>query len=458
MALTDATPIAAPRSRWRLPARVQAWRASEHAGAQRIAGTAFAIRVAGAGVIFLSQILLARWMGSHEFGRYVYAWTWLLLVGDIIHLGLPLAAQRYVPEYTQLGQFDRLRGFLLASRWLVFAIGTAVALAGAAAVRLLTPHLDGNVVLPLYFACVALPFYALSNMLDGMARSYDAINIALLPPFVLRPLVLIAVMAGAHFAGLTTDATAAMIAFAFATWATTLLQLVMLGRRVAASVPRGARSYDLRGWITAALPLIAVSAFFTLLTYTDVLVLQQFRPADEVAHYYAAAKTLALVAFIYFSVAAAVAHRFAGYHVAGDREALAAFAHRTVRWTFWPSLAATAAILALGLPILRLFGPGFAAGYPLMFVLAVGLVARASVGPAERLLNMLGQQRMCALIYGCAFAANLVLALLLAPRFGGMGTAIATSGAVVVESALLFVAVRRRLGVHLFIWRPRAAG
>jgi O-antigen/teichoic acid export membrane protein len=295
-------------------------------------------------------------------------------------------------------------------------------------------------------------------MLDGMARSYDAINIALLPPFVLRPIVLIAVMAGAHFAGLVTDATAAMIAFAFATWATTLLQLVMLGRRMARSVPRGARSYDLKGWIAASLPLIAVSAFFTLLTYTDVLVLQQFRPADDVAHYYAAAKTLSLVAFIYFSVAAAVAHRFAGYHVAGDRDGLAAFAHSTVRWTFWPSLAATAVILALGQPILHVFGPGFTVGYPLMFVLAVGLVARASVGPAERLLNMLGQQRMCALIYACAFAANLVLALLLAPRFGGMGTAIATSGAIVVESALLFVVVRRRLGLHLFIWRPRAAG
>ena len=57
-----------------------------------------------------------------------------------------------------------------------------------------------------------------------------------------------------------------------------------------------------------------------LLTYTDVLVLRQFRPPEEVAHYYAAAKTLALVAFIYFSVAAAVAHRFAAYHVAGDRD------------------------------------------------------------------------------------------------------------------------------------------
>ena len=63
--------------------------------------------------------------------------------------------------------------------------------------------------------------------------------------------------------------------------------------------------------------------FYTLLTTTDVLVLQQFRPADEVAHYYAAAKTLTLVTFVYFAVSASAAHRFAAYHVAGDRAGLA---------------------------------------------------------------------------------------------------------------------------------------
>ena len=36
-----------------------------------MAGMAFAIRVASAGVTFLSQIALARWMGGFEFGIYV---------------------------------------------------------------------------------------------------------------------------------------------------------------------------------------------------------------------------------------------------------------------------------------------------------------------------------------------------------------------------------------------------
>jgi O-antigen/teichoic acid export membrane protein len=453
MALTDAKEVPARRPLFRLPARLQTWLASEHAPAQRIAGAAFVIRVASAAIVFASQILLARWMGSSEFGLYVYAWTWLLVVGDIIHLGLPLTAQRHIPEYTQQNALDRLRGFLLGSRWLTFAMGTGVAVFGAMLVRSFESSL-GQQSMPLYLACVALPFYTFSNMLDGMARSFNWINVALVPPYVLRPLILIAATAVAYASGVSTDASTAMGALAFATWTTALLQLVLLSRRIGQTVQKGPRTYDFNHWLRIAFPVLTVWAFYTLLTYTDVLVLKQFRPAGEVAHYYAASKTLALVAFIYFSVAAAVGHRFTALHVAGDREALAALVANVVRWTFWPSLAATALVLALGRPLLGLFGPQFVEAYPYMFVLALGLLARAAVGPAERLLNMLGEQRRCALIYATAFAANLAGCLALAPRFGAMGVAAATAGAIVIESSLLFLVARRRLGLHLFVWRP----
>ena len=116
---------------FRLPARVQAWLTSEHGAFQRMAGAAFVIRVAGAAVIFASQILLARWMGGVEFGIYVYAWTWLQMIGDIIHLGLPLTAQRTIPEYTQRGELDRLRGFLIGSRWIGMSAGCSKSLSAA---------------------------------------------------------------------------------------------------------------------------------------------------------------------------------------------------------------------------------------------------------------------------------------------------------------------------------------
>ena len=260
-------------------------------------------------------------MGGVEFGIYVYAWTWLQMVGDIIHLGLPLTAQRIIPEYTQRNDLDGLRGFLIGSRWIVFASATMVAVLGAFAVHALEPSLERGTIMPLYLACVALPLYPVSNMLDGLARPYNAVNIALLPPFVLRPLMLIAAMAAAHCARHRSrrddrDGGVRRSRPGRRRWSSSCCSTAASPARCRPG--RGATTFS--AWIKTASPIFAVWAFYMLLTYTDVLVLRQFRPPEEVAHYYAAAKTLALVTFIHFSVSAAVAHRFAAHHVAGDRD------------------------------------------------------------------------------------------------------------------------------------------
>jgi len=437
--------------------RARAWLAdrSDRSLAQRMAGTAFLIRIASAVLVYLTQVLLARWMGEFEFGIYVYVWTWVLLVGALVDFGLASSAQRFIPEYIGLRTFALLRGFLSGSRWLTWAIATAMAGLAALGVWLLEPWVSRYEIVPLYLACAALPFFALTHMQEGIARAYGWVNLALLPPYVVRSLVLIGVMAAAHAAGFAANAATAMTAAVIATWATALLQLAMLDRRLARTVAPGPKAYEAATWFATSIPIFMVEGFYFLLTYTDVLVLQQFRPPQEVALYYAAAKTLSLVTFVHYSVAAATTHKFTEYHVRGDRAQLAAFLSESIRWTFWPSLAATAAILALGRPFLWLFGPRFLDGYALMFILAIGPLARAAIGPVERLLNMVGERRACALVYGGAFTFNLAACVVLIPRMGIYGAAVATAAAVLVESVLLFWVTKRRLGLHVFIWRGK---
>lgn len=442
-----------------LPARARAWLLdrSDRSLAQRMASTAFLIRVVSAALVYLTQVVLARWMGTFEFGIYVYVWTWVLLIGGLLDLGFCQAAQRFIPEYQERNSAHHLRGFLSGSRWIAAVAGTVIAGAAALGITFVAPALDHYLVVPLLLACLCLPFYALTGVQEGIARSYNWVNVGLMPPYIVRPALLIVFMAAAHAAGLAADATTAMLAAVAATWATAILQLLIVNRRLDRAVEGGPRSYPVRTWLSVSLPILMVESFYLLLTYTDVLVLQLFRPPTDVAHYHAASKTLALVAFVSFSVSAAVAHRFTAYHVNGDRERLAALVADSVRWTFWPSLAATVLILLLGKPLLWLFGPDFVTGYPLMFILALGLLARAAIGPIERLLNMLGEQRICAAVYAGAFALNLALCLAFVPFFGVVGAAIATSTALIIESILLFIVTKRWLGFHVFVWGQRHA-
>jgi O-antigen/teichoic acid export membrane protein len=273
----------------------------------------------------------------------------------------------------------------------------------------------------------------------------------MMPAYVIRQALLTELMAAAYFADLPMTAVTAMIAAGLSIWLPMLGQLFVLNRKLKTHIEPGPKAYEFKIWIAAALPILMVEGFYALLMYTDILMLELFRPPDEVAVYYAAAKTLALVAFIHYSIAATTAHRFSSFHVAGDREGLARFLRQAIKWTFWPSLAATLLLLAFGRPILRLFGAEFADGYYLMFILAIGLLARAAIGPIERLLNMLGEQRVCAMVHAGAFGINFALCFILIPVFGAAGAAIATAVALVSESIWLFVVTKRRLGFNVFV-------
>lgn len=423
--------------------------------ARRVAGNVFLIRVAGAVLAYLSQVLLARWMGAFEFGVYVYALTWLLLFGGLVDFGLAASSQYFVPKFTESKAIGHLHGYLSGSRWLVFVLATSFAVAGALFIRLLEDKIDQYAIAPLYLACLTLPIFGVMNVQDGIARSYNWPYLALLPHYVIRQALLIALMAAVYFAGLKTDAIMAIVLVAITLWVTTLGQMLLLNRRLRAEVPREPARYDVRQWFSTAFPIFMIDGLYLMFLYMDVLVLNAFRSPEDVAVYFAALKTLSLVAFVYFAVTAAAAHKFAQYHVAGDRKQLADFLTSSIRWTFWPSLAAAALVLAFGWPLLWLFGAHFVAGYHLMFILAIGLLARASVGPGERVLNMLGEQRTCMAVAGAAALSNLALCFLLIPPFGIDGAAVATSASFVVESVFLFVAVKWRLGLHLFIWgRP----
>ena len=454
MALVDSENVApAPLSAAGIIARVKAILAerSDSRLAQLVAGKVFLVRVGSALLALASQVLLARWMGSFEFGIYIYVWTWVLMIGALSDFGLSSAARRFIPEYTELKAIDRLRGFLSGSRWLAFGIATAIGLVGALGVTLLSPWLDHFVVVPLYLACVTIPIYGLVQVQAGIAQSYDWPNLALMPFYIWRQLTITVLMGAAYLFGAPTDAVTAMIVAVFTTWAVTIGQLVMLDRRIKAKVPDGPKRYETRAWFATSTPIFIVEGFYLLLTYVDILALEYFRSPDEVAVYYAGARLLAIVAFVYFAIAGATTHKFTQYHVSGDQTRLASFFAETIKWTFWPSLLACALILACGRPLLALFGESFVRGYDVMFILAVGMLARAAVGPAERLLNMLGERKQCAFVYAGAFAVNLVMCVILIPHLGIEGAAAATSTALVVESIMLYLVAKRRLGFHVFI-------
>ncbi|MBN9674092.1 oligosaccharide flippase family protein [Labrenzia aggregata] len=424
---------------------------TDGSAASRMALSTFAVRIAGAALAYLSQIVLARLLGAHDYGVYSVAWTFVIVLGAMSCGGFSTSVSRFVPEYRQSGDLSGLRGFLFAGRLTAFGLGAAIALTGIGLVFLFRPVIDPFYVLPLSVVLLALPFFSFGQVQDGIARSFDWISLAMLPTYIWRPLTILFLLVAAVLAGFQANALTAVTAAVSATVLVAAYQHGHLGRRLAPVIPAGPRRIELRSWVIVSMPMLMVEGFLQLLTSADVIMVSLFRDPDEVAVYFAASKTLALVHFVYFAVRAASAHRFSKFAQSKDSDGLASYARMAAHWTFWPSVAVGAGLLLIAPLLLRLFGSGFESGFPLIALLMIGVLARASVGPADALLTMTGHQKVCAGIYAVTFGLNVVFNLLLIPFLGLAGAAIATSCAIIFEATSLSLAARRKLGVSTFV-------
>ncbi len=171
--------------------------ADERGEAGRMSLIAFTVRVVSAVIAFVSQVMMARWMGPFEYGILVLVWVTMIIVGSLSCLGFHTSVIRFIPEYRARGRLAELRGILLASRLFVLAASTAIAGIGALGVWLFSSWIETYYVIPFFLGTICLPMLALTDLLQGVARAHSWALSALLPTYITRPLLILAFMAAA---------------------------------------------------------------------------------------------------------------------------------------------------------------------------------------------------------------------------------------------------------------------
>ncbi|MGL4490499.1 MAG: lipopolysaccharide biosynthesis protein [Rhizobiaceae bacterium] len=434
------------------------WSEDPNAVARRMSLITFAIRLISAAIMFGSHIILARWMGDFEFGIFVLVWTSAIIAGSLSNFGFSTTLVRYIPKYRGNGSSDELRGIMLTGRLFALIASSLIAGLGISIILYFSKSFESYYVLPFILGALTLPMISLGDTLEGTARAHSWPIKALSPTYVIRPTLLLLFMLGAILFGFKAEAKTALIAAILATYLTTIVQLLSVTSSVDRILPDGPKSNNFGEWAAVSLPIFLVEGFLFLITNADVLLVGVFLEPDKVAVYYAAAKTLMLVHFVYFAVKAGVAQRYSQLIHFGGKAELEQFVRSSARWTFWPSLAIGIAVLVLGKFLLSLFGPSFTQGYSLLFIMIIGVILRASIGPAESLLNMSGNERICAAIFALTLALNVGLAVFLIPAYGLTGAALSISIAMTFETLALMFVVWRRLKIRISVFADLLPG
>lgn len=406
------------------------------------------------------QLLLARALGVAAFGQFAYAVSLLGALHVLAKLGLDSASWRFIAEYRATQRWALLAGFVRASRGAALAASAVIGSASAASIAMAAPWIGGSLAAVLGVACLTLPAYVFNQLQVAQLVAWRRPAAGYAPPLLLRPL-LAAAGVGALFAwrgwqrGAVTAAEAMWINFA-ALGTIVAVSQALWSAVTPGLVRRGPRQFDWRKWTATTAPMWGTSCLGLVAENLDVLLVGAFRGTTEAGIYAMASRLARLLNLGLMSASAATIPLSAELLASGRREELQGVVRHAAA-----GLAAfampTALILVLcGRWLLSCLGPEFAAGYPVLALLAAGQLVNSLTGSCGQLLNAGGHQGIVFRLNVAASTAHALLLLTLTPTLGMIGAALAGCLTLAAWNLILAREARRRLRVEstlMALWR-----
>jgi len=413
----------------------------------RGAGAALSVQIISAGTIYVSQILLARWLGATEYGIYDYAIALSLSLAFLAGLGLPTAVLRFIPKYQFEQDWQHLRGMIWGSWQQTLIASLITAIFSTVGLQWLAIHQGLEHSRALIFGVWIVPSIALANLQQQIARAFQKITLAYAPYLIAYPLILIGI-ASVWQLHQNLTSTVAIALSILSLLLVLIVQALLFYRGLTTEISQAVPAYAIGQWWRVALPLMFLDGSSVVLSQTDTLMLGAMLGGKAVGIYSAALKTSLWVHFILTAVNAIFAPIIASLHAQGDRQGLQQLVSTIARWMFYPALAIAIGLIIFAEPALQLFGTEFTAARGALIVLILGQLVNVGAGSVGYLLMMTGNQIPAASVMGVSALTNVVLNLIGIHWLGIIGAALATAFSMMLWNVWLHAIVVKRLDVR----------
>ena len=421
----------------------------------------FGARLAGAGLIFLVQALIARLWGPELLGEYLIVIATVNLIAVVMPLGFHTVGTYFAAEYRAKGDRRQFVSFITRSYGHVLASLVLVLLGGPLLLAVLG---QGESVLAQHFVPVTLFAFA-----TAMVYVNSALLIGLKRPFagffadtMFRPFIVIAAFLA------TMSFTVHAEAFSIMLWAVAvgyvLIALVQFAFVVTSlnRIPETVqpRLAEAARWWRFALPWVLISLATDFFFDIDLLLLSHALSREELAIFGVCTRLFSLISFGVAAVYAVTMPDMFESEANADRASFkrkvgdANFVASIISVVLFAGMAAAAPLL------LMLFGPSFAAGAAPLAVLSLALVVRSVMGPAALVLSIHDRPYASLPFVAAGIGSLVVCNWLLVPVFGLMGAALAAISAITIWSVSLWWMVLRtaHMDVSILQWfRSRRA-
>ncbi|MDA2916249.1 flippase [Nitrospinae bacterium AH_259_B05_G02_I21] len=388
----------------------------------------------------ISIIIFTTFLGAGGFGAYMLLLGAVTIMSVIAAMGLAPGTMRFVVQKRTEGQADQVAGLVRTASWVGFASSVVVVLVGWAAAGPIVArifHQPEQVGL-LRWMMLAVPASVLCSLwlhaTMGFHRMEETFWISdLFGPSTRIGFFLVLILGGFSLG-------AAVGAYIGAAVASAVLALRAL-RRLVPPGPARPKPGEVWTLLSFSLPLLGAGAVGMIMEWTDTMMLGYFTATSQVGVYNVALRVATLSVMIHLGFSSIFAPISADLLQRNKMESLDQLLKIDNRWVFTLTLPIFVLAMLLSRDILAIFGPELTQGSVALMVLTSALFFNACTGSCGAIIRMSGRTRL-AFANNCgAGVLNVLLNLLLIPRLGILGAALATGASIVVVNALRLVQV-----------------
>jgi O-antigen/teichoic acid export membrane protein len=416
---------------------------SRHSGVFFI-GTLFTMAAS-----YFVKIYVARVLGAEQLGLYALGMTLVSLAQLLGLAGLPQTAARYVAVYSGTGRFDNLRGFLTRSLGiiiplhLILSIGLVISGGWIARNFYRAPGLGQYIPMfaVLFFLGSLNVFYC-----QVLAGFKDVAKRTLIINFVGSPL-------GIALTVLLLALGMGMWGYLAAQIANSVVVVTLLVAVAWKLTPSAARfSFAALAPLDPEVKSFAAASFGMgaldfLMSQGDKILLGFYLNPRVVGVYVLASTLSAFVPIILQSVNQIFAPVIADLHAQGRLDVLQRLFQTLTKWVVGLTIPLGFVIIVFAPQLMRIFGPDFEAGWPVLVIGALGQLVNCAVGSVGYLLLMSGNQRPLIKVQFAMAGISVLVNITLIPVLGIVGAALASSCVNIVGNLWNLYEVRKVLRI-----------
>jgi len=419
-----------------------------HAGLWRVIGS-LGIKVATAGLTYLTYVVLSRTMTVPEYGHFAFGLALATVLAIAAGVGQPTAILRLWSQETVAGNRAAATAAVQAGSMLTILSGLTIALVMCLVVYLWV------LLLPLedtanhfYGAAFLILPMALAEYNSSALRAQGSLWTALVPRDILWRIALPAVVLGLFNVGIVLSGPDALVLSAALLSGMLALQFWgAITRRYVLSPLVGVVGPYWQRWGGLSRWFLLGTLIETVALNADVVLVGLMLNLESSGLYFNAFRTAGLMTLFTFAIELVIAPMIAQHFHAGEMRKAQAIAAMASFAGFAFSLLVFVAFFGWGEWILSLFGPAYAEGWLVLVLLALGLLFDAATGPSKIVMMMTGHERAYAMIFGCIMGAGLIVQILIIPTYGVIGAAAANMGARILAQLSIALWCRLRIGL-----------